>query len=171
MPYLPAGFDLAPGESSSKPLTGLTSSNTGGSASWQVLAGCDPGVETIGARASGYVSGTSWSYSSYTDDIGGEGEATMTLLSASRVIYVDMGGYGDFLTIQEGIDDTRCDGELVVVADGWYTGTSNKNLDFGGKNITVVGGGTATTFIDCQNTGRGFHFHSGEDTTAKVSGL
>ncbi|MFH1502864.1 MAG: C39 family peptidase [Candidatus Eisenbacteria bacterium] len=170
-PLLPTGFELAPGETSTKSLTGLGTSGTTGTASWQVLAGCDPGMESLGVRAVGQIGGSSYSYASYVDVIGGEGSTGMEVLAASRVVFVDVGGGGDFLTIKDGIDDARCDGELVVVADGWYTGTSNKNLDFGGKNITVLGGGPATTFIDCQNSGRGFYFHSGEDTTAKVSGF
>ena len=170
-PLLPTGFELAPGETSTKSLPGLGASGTSGSASWQVLASCDPGYETIGVRAVGQIGGSSYSYSSYTDVIGGEGETTIEVIAASRVIFVDVGGGGDFLTIREGIEDTRCDGDMVWVQPGWYTGADNKNLSFGGKNLVVIGSGADNTFIDCQNSGRAFNFMSGEDTTAVLSGF
>jgi len=170
-PDLPAGFELAPGETVDKSLPGLGSSGSTGSASWQVIASCEPGIETIGAIATGQIFGSSYSYSSYGDVIGGEGSTTMEVLAASRMIYVDVGGGGDFLTIQEGIDDARCDGDMVYVQPGTYVGASNKNLDFGGKNITLLGSGVENTAIDCQDSGRALYFHSGEDTTAVVSGL
>ena len=51
-------------------------------------------------------------------------------------IYVCWDGSGDYLTIQEGID-AASNGDEVVVCDGTYTGDGTRNLDFGGKAITV----------------------------------
>ena len=77
-------------------------------------------------------------------------------------------------TIQAGVDATR-DGDTVLVAAGTYTGAGNRDIDFGGKNITVVSqSGAADTIIDCEgddsDNHRGFYLHSGE-SHAVISGL
>jgi parallel beta-helix repeat protein len=89
----------------------------------------------------------------------------------AEVIYVCWDGSGDFLTIQEGID-AAVDGDEVVVCDGVYTGAGNKNLDFGGKAITVrSANGPDNCVIDCEGEGRGFYFHSAEREASVLSGF
>ena len=64
------------------------------------------------------------------------------------------------------------DGDEIVVAEGTYTGSLNKNLSFGGKLITVrCEGEPGTCIIDCENSGRGFNFSSGETEEAVVDGF
>ena len=76
-----------------------------------------------------------------------------------------------FDAIQEAIGIAH-NGETVMVMDGTYTGTGNKNIDFGGKAITVRSeNGPKVTVIDCENLDRGFYFHSGEGTYSIVAGL
>jgi hypothetical protein len=76
-----------------------------------------------------------------------------------------------FDAVQKAIN-AATDGWIVIVLDGTYTGAGNKNIDFGGKSITVRSrGGANVTIIDCQNSGRGFHFHSGEDANALLDGF
>ncbi|MDY7109658.1 MAG: right-handed parallel beta-helix repeat-containing protein [Planctomycetota bacterium] len=77
----------------------------------------------------------------------------------------------DLPTIQQAIN-ACVHGDKVIVADGIYTGSMNKNLDFGGKLITVRSeNGPDNCIIDCSDYGRGFHFHSGETAEAVVQGL
>lgn len=78
---------------------------------------------------------------------------------------------GDYPTIQAGIN-AAVDGDTVMVANGTYTGTGNKNLDFGGKAILVTSeNGAESCVIDCQNSGRAFWFHYGETSSSVVSGF
>ncbi len=80
-----------------------------------------------------------------------------------------------FATIQHAIDISS-DGDTVLIHEGTYSGSGNRDLDFGGRSIFVTSEfGPGVTIIDCQGTvadpHRGFYFHSGENPTAVVNGL
>ncbi|MHC4589364.1 MAG: right-handed parallel beta-helix repeat-containing protein [Planctomycetota bacterium] len=81
------------------------------------------------------------------------------------------GPNGPKRTIQTGIDAT-VSGDEVVVADGVYTGAGNKNLDFGGRLITLrSAGGPGACVIDCAGSGRGIILASGETSDAVIQGF
>jgi hypothetical protein len=79
-------------------------------------------------------------------------------------------------TIQAAIN-AAVDGDVVVVAPGTYVGAGNRNLDFGGRAITVRGSDpgdpqvVAATVLDCLQAGRGFILQSGEGLDSVIEGL
>jgi hypothetical protein len=107
---------------------------------------------------------------------------SLTIVSttfAGRVIYVDDDGPADFNNIQAAIDDSN-DGDTIIVADGIYTGDGNRDMDFGGKAITVRSTDpndrevVVGTVIDCEGlkgAHRGFYFHNGEGPDSVLDGL
>ena len=80
---------------------------------------------------------------------------------------------GVYSTIQAAID-TAVEGDTVVVADGTYTGSGNRDIEFKGKSITVKSeNGPQNCIIDCEGTPdhRGFLFESRECWRAVLNGL
>lgn len=91
----------------------------------------------------------------------------VALKIAKRVILVP----GDHSTIQEGID-AAVDGSVILVSDGTYTGSGNRDIDYRGLGVTVMSeNGSGVTFIDCESQGRGFNFHSGEGYDSILDGF
>jgi len=74
-------------------------------------------------------------------------------------------------TIQAGID-AAVDGDTVLVADGTYTGSGNRDISFRGKAITVRSeSGAENCIIDCEEQGSGFHFTNGESLDSVLDGF
>ncbi len=104
----------------------------------------------------------------------------LAVSSQAREITVDNDGPADFNNIQAAIDDSN-NGDIIIVAEGWYSGDGNRDLDFGGKAITVRSTDpndpsvVQNTVIYCQGDQsephRGFNFHSGEGPNSVVAGL
>ncbi|MHC4705218.1 MAG: hypothetical protein ACYTFQ_32110, partial [Planctomycetota bacterium] len=95
----------------------------------------------------------------------------VTLFLGVRMLHVP----SEYSTIQAAID-AAMPSDTVIVADGIYTGPGNRDIDFKGKAITVRSeNGPFNCTIDCGGSStephRGFRFHSGEGSTAVVSGF
>ncbi len=106
---------------------------------------------------------------------------TSAFCVTERTYYVDTTSGNDaysgltpvnaFKTIQRGIN-AAVNGDTVVVLPGEYRGTGNKELDFGGRAITVRSqNGPEATVINCQGSGRAFYFHTAEGASSIVEGL
>jgi len=81
--------------------------------------------------------------------------------------------------IQAAIDDA-CNGDIIYLAPGRFSGSGNRDLDFNGKAITVSSLDpndpcvVAATIIDCngeEGEYRGFYFHSGESLNSLLEGV
>jgi len=74
---LPSGYSLAPGETQTKTIS-ITAPGSWDTVSWDVVAPATPvSGDTITVDAFGDITGSSYSYSSYTDRIGGTGSAVI----------------------------------------------------------------------------------------------
>ena len=76
--------------------------------------------------------------------------------------------YDPFCTIQQALDAANPGDEIRVWA-GVYAGPGNVDLDFAGKDITLLGAdGPQSVIIDGGLTNRALDFHSGETSAALV---
>ena len=104
------------------------------------------------------------------------------IFAVSLVVFLSLSGTASGDTLYVGPGETLTEiqpainavisGDTIIVRDGTYTGANNKNLDFGGKSITLKSeNGPQYCIIDCEGSGRGFYFHSGEISDSIVDGF
>ncbi|MBD3348608.1 MAG: hypothetical protein GF400_05370 [Candidatus Eisenbacteria bacterium] len=95
----------------------------------------------------------------------------LSTAAGAATIRVDLNGQGDYTAIQEGIDAASA-GDTVLVAAGTYTGPQNRDIDFGGRDLTLLAeSGRDVTIIDCESADRAFVFDTGESRYAVVQGF
>jgi PKD repeat protein len=108
------------------------------------------------------------------EDVDGDGIGDVC--DVPKIWYVEADGSGSAPTIQAAIDSAS-NSDTVMVAAGTYTGDGNRDIDFLGKAIVVIGQNQmpATTIIDCEadslNPHRGFIFQNREDSNSVLSGF
>lgn len=91
-------------------------------------------------------------------------------------ILIRSDGTGDFPTIQDAIFWART-GDVIILADGVYSGEGNRDLSFMGKAITVrsQSGNPELCVIDCRDDSgalhRGFVFQSQEGPDSVLEGI
>ncbi len=98
-------------------------------------------------------------------------------LGAVDSVLVKADGSGDpYHTIQGAVDSVST-GCCIYLDDGTYTGSGNRDIDFGGKAVTIrsLSDDPDACIIDCEGSAqdphRGFYLHSGERGDAVVRGI
>jgi len=91
-----------------------------------------------------------------------------------NIIYVDVNGNGDFETIQEAVN-AAINGDIIIVANGIYTGGWNRNLIWDGneKHLYIKSeNGAGYCIIDVEESGSAFNFYeTNQDSTDVVEGF
>lgn len=95
-------------------------------------------------------------------------------LASTHVVSPD--GAGDFPTIQAAVN-AAADGDTVLLTDGTFEGTGNRDVDFLGKAVVIrsLSGDPETCVISCDGSEvephRGFVFQSEEGPDSALAGL
>lgn len=95
---------------------------------------------------------------------------------AAATLVVRPDGAGDYPTIQTAITASSS-GDVIELTDGVFTGPGNRDVEFGGRAVTVrsQSGDPGACIIDCEgtqeDTHRAFLFLNGEGPSAMLRWL
>lgn len=97
------------------------------------------------------------------------------IVSTAATYLVRPDGTGDFPNIQAAVD-AASDGDVVMLADGWFMGEGNWDIDFLGKGITIrsESGDPATCWIkrpEFEGDHRAFLLHNYEGPDSRIEGI
>lgn len=96
--------------------------------------------------------------------------------ASAQVWHISPDGTGDVPTIKAGVE-AAADGDILLLADGVFTGSGNTDISFYGKAITIgsASGNPFDCVIDCEGSGsnytRGFLFYSMEGPASVLEGV
>ncbi len=102
--------------------------------------------------------------------------ALSATVAAASTLIIRPDGSGDYPSIQAALN-AAANGDLILLADGVFAGSSNRNLDPRGKAVTVASqsGDRTACVIDAQGSmgslRQVFYLHSREDTTTVIRDL
>jgi predicted outer membrane repeat protein len=100
----------------------------------------------------------------------------LPVTTGARTWLIKDDGTGDAATIQAGIDSAAA-ADTVLLADGTYTGSGNRDINFNNKAITVrsQSGQCHLCWIDCEGTAGdphvAFTFNHGETSSSVLEGI
>jgi hypothetical protein len=99
-------------------------------------------------------------------------------VNTPRTVEIELHVFAEVICVPRDVPTIQCaidhvlEGGQVIVADGSYKGKGNYDINFNGKAITVKSeNGPKRCIIECQYTGSGFLFGSGEEADSVLSGL
>ena len=96
--------------------------------------------------------------------------------ASARIWHISPDGSGDVPTIKAGVDSAVA-GDILLLADGVFTGSGNTDISFNGKAIVIssASGNPFSCIIDCEgsvsNYSRGFLFYSSEGPGSVLEGV
>jgi len=85
-------------------------------------------------------------------------------------VYYDIRVPADYATIQGAINAAK-EGDVILVADGVYTGVGNKDIWFNKAVVLRSENGASKTIIDCQGNGRAFIFFNDSGRIGRLDGF